>query len=44
MRKYNGLSNVTGKLIEQALKNKEMTQDALCKKLKNYGINIDRYH
>lgn len=44
MRKYNGLSNVTGKIIEQALKNKEMTQDALCKKLQLYGINIDRYH
>lgn len=44
MRKYNGLSNVTGQLIEQGLKKKEMTQEALCKKLQLYGINIDRYH
>ena len=44
MRKYNGLSNVTGHLIEQALKKKEMNQETLCKKLQLYGINIDRYH
>ena len=44
MRKYNGLSNVTGQLIEKALKEKEMTQETLCKKLQLYGINIDRYH
>lgn len=44
MRKYNGLSNVTGQLIEKALKNKKMTQETLCKKLQLYGINIDRFH
>ena len=44
MRKYNGLSNVTGQLIEKALKNKKMTQETLCKKLQLYGINIHRFH
>ena len=44
MRKYNGVSNVTGQLIEQALKKKKMTQETLCKKLQLYGINIDRFH
>lgn len=42
MRKYNGKSNVSGKIIENYRNNKNMTRDDLAKQLQLLGINIDR--
>lgn len=44
MRKFNGMSNVKGKLIGKILKEKHITQETLCRQLQLYGINIDRFH
>ncbi len=42
MRKYNGKSNISGKIIENYRNNKNMTRDDLAKQLQLLGINIDR--
>ncbi len=44
MRKYNGKSNIAGDFIEKALREKNMSKEALCKQLQLHGINIDRWH
>ncbi len=44
MRKFNGKSNITGKLIEENLSKQHMTKEGLCTKLQLVGINIDRVH
>ena len=44
MRKYEGKSNVSGEFIERILREKNMTKEDLCRKLKLNGINIDRWH
>lgn len=42
MRKYNGKSNVSGKIIENYRNAKNMTREDLAKQLQLLGINIDR--
>lgn len=44
MRKFNGKSNVAGKLIAEYLTKQNMTKESLCQKLQLLGINIDRIH
>lgn len=44
MRKFNGKSNVAGKLIAEYLTKQNMTKENLCQKLQLLGINIDRVH
>ena len=43
MRKFNGKSNVAGKLIAEYLTKQNMTKESLCQKLQLLGINIDRF-
>ena len=42
MRKYNGLPNVSGKIIEEYRLKNDMSREDLSKKLQLMGINIDR--
>lgn len=42
MRKYNGKSNISGKIIENYRNVNNMTREDLAKKLQLLGINIDR--
>jgi len=44
VRKFNGKSNVAGKLIAEYLTKQNMTKESLCQKLQLLGINIDRIH
>lgn len=44
MRKYNNKSNISGKVIEKARLEKDMSREELAEKLQLMGINIDRNH
>lgn len=44
MRKFNGKSNIVGEKIEEALQNKNMSKEDLCRKLQLMGINIVYVH
>ena len=42
MRKFNGLSNISGKIIEKYRIENQISRDELAAKLQLLGINIDR--
>lgn len=44
MRKYNGLPNISGKIIEKYRLEQNMSREDLAEKLQLIGINIDRSH
>lgn len=44
MRKLNGKSNISGKVIEKYRLDKNMSREDLAQKLQLCGLNIDRTH
>lgn len=44
MRKYNNVSNISGKIIEKYRLERNMSREDLAKELQLMGISVDRSH